>query len=38
MIGRLFDRGLQAQGLGAAAIGLALVGIFAARESSGGAS
>jgi predicted MFS family arabinose efflux permease len=38
VIGRLFDRGLQAQSLGAVAIGLALVGIVAARESSGGAA
>lgn len=37
VIGRLFDRGLQAQSLGAVAIGIAVVGIVAARESSGGA-
>jgi MFS transporter, YNFM family, putative membrane transport protein len=38
VIGRLFDRGLQAEGLGGVAIGLALLGIFAARESSQAAS
>jgi MFS transporter, YNFM family, putative membrane transport protein len=37
-IGRLFDRGLQAQSLGVVAVGLALVGIAAARESPAGAS
>ena len=38
VIGRLFDRGLQAESLGAVAIGIALVGIVTAVESSGEAS
>jgi MFS transporter, YNFM family, putative membrane transport protein len=38
VIGRLFDRGLQEASLGAVAIGLALLGIVAARASSHAAS